>query len=148
MVGDVGFILRSIHSNYLTIMHCFRRLCDVALFNPSSCFVKIMFNSFHLQSECCQNYITPIHSYLVSTRVVAIPSCSLCSSFTALQPPTLTWCSLFLFSTGMLSISFNSIVLFFQDFNLSMFIGFTHLSKKQLCLTSFSSASLRRHPRS
>ena len=32
MVGDVGFILRSIHSNYLTIMHCFRRLCDVALF--------------------------------------------------------------------------------------------------------------------
>ena len=42
MVGDVGFILRSIHSNYLTIMHCFRRLCDIALFDPSSCFVKIM----------------------------------------------------------------------------------------------------------
>ena len=43
MVGDVGFILRSIHSNYLTIMHCFRRLCDVALFDQSSCFVKIMY---------------------------------------------------------------------------------------------------------
>ena len=43
MVGDVGFILRSIHSNYLTTMHCFRRHCDIVLFDPSSCFVKIIF---------------------------------------------------------------------------------------------------------
>ena len=47
---------------------------------------KFMFNSFHLQSECCPNYIIIIHSYLVSTRVVSIPSCPLCSSFMSLQP--------------------------------------------------------------
>ena len=74
--------------------------------------------------------------YLVSTRVVPIPSCPLYSSFIALQPPRFKWCSLFLFSTAMLSISFNSIVLFFQVFNLSRFIGFTRLSKKQLSFTS------------
>ena len=32
------------------------------------------------------NYIILIHSYLVSTRVVSIPSCPLCSSFMSLQP--------------------------------------------------------------
>ena len=40
MVGDVGFILCSIYSNYLTIMHCFRRRCDFALFDQSSCFCQ------------------------------------------------------------------------------------------------------------
>ena len=82
MVGDVGFILRSIHSNYLTIMHCFRRLCDVALFDQSSCFVKIIlfflsypfsrsvvfsFEFSHLikfcllpQPECCLKYFVPL----------------------------------------------------------------------------------------
>ena len=37
-------------------LYLLRRHCDVALFDPSSCFVKIMFNSFHLQSECCPNH--------------------------------------------------------------------------------------------
>ena len=59
--------------------------------------------------------------YLVSTRVVPIPSCPLYSSFIALQPPRFTWCTLFLFSTAMLSIVFNSVV-FFQHFNLSRFV--------------------------
>ena len=107
MVGDVVFILRSIHSNYLTIMLCFRRLvmllsstnhlvlsrscnfsflirltgvlseifltpCAILSLVPevmccwfhlvSSHLVKIMFNSFHLQLECCPNYIILIPS--------------------------------------------------------------------------------------
>jgi len=36
--------------------------------------------------------------------------------------PRFTWCSLFLFSIGVLPISFNSVVFFFQLFNLSMFM--------------------------
>ena len=52
----------------------------------SSHLVKFMFNSFHLQSECCQNYIILIHSYLVSTRVVSILSSPLNSWFMSLQP--------------------------------------------------------------
>ena len=97
---------------------------------------KFMFNSFHLQLECCPNYIILIHSYLVSTRVVSIPSCPLYSSFIALQPPRFIWGSFFLFSTAVLSIVFNSVVFFFQVFNLSRFFGFTLLSKKQLSFTS------------
>ena len=82
----------------------------------SSHLLKFMFNFFHLQLECCQNYIILIHSYLVSTRVVSIPSCPLYSSFIALQPPRFTWCSLFLFSTVVLSIVFNCIVFFLSTF--------------------------------
>ena len=52
--------------------------------------------------------------YLVSTRVISIPSCPLYSSFIALQPPRFTWCSLFLFSTGVLSYSFWSVKLLFH----------------------------------
>ena len=54
--------------------------------------------------------------YLVSTRMVSIPSCPLYSSFIGLQPPRFTWCSLFLFSTTVLSIVFNSVVFFLSTF--------------------------------
>ena len=53
-------------------LYLFRRHCDVALFDPSSCFVKIMFNSFHLQSECCLNYIILIPSLSCLTRVLCL----------------------------------------------------------------------------
>ena len=53
--------------------------------------------------------------YLVSTRVVPIPSCPLYSSFIALQPPRFTWCSLFLFANGVLSTSFISVVFFSRN---------------------------------
>ena len=55
-------------------------------------------------------------SHLVLTRVVPIPSCPLYSSFIALQPPRFTWCSLFPFSTAVLSIVFNSVVFFLSTF--------------------------------
>ena len=80
------------------------------------------------------NYIILIHSYLVSTRVVPIPSCPLYSSFIALQPPRFTWCFLFLFSTAVLSTVFNSVVFSLSTFQPLKVRGFTHLSKKQLSL--------------
>ena len=45
-------------------------LSDVSSWQVSSHLVKIMFNSFHLQSECCPNYIILIPSYLVLTGVL------------------------------------------------------------------------------
>ena len=86
MVGDVGFILRSIHSNYLTIMHCFRRLCDVALFDQSSCFVKIMYFSFliRLARVSCFHSSSLILSSFVSflnRSAVGNLSYPLCHSF-------------------------------------------------------------------
>ena len=54
--------------------------------------------------------------HLVSTRVVAILSCPLYSPFIGLQPPRFTWCSLFPFSTAVLSIVFNSVVFFLSTF--------------------------------
>mgnify|MGYP005815193367 CR=1 FL=1 len=57
-----------------------------------------LFKFFHLikfclsfQPECCQNYIILIHSYLVSTRVLPIPSCLLYSKFIAFQPLKVLW---------------------------------------------------------
>ena len=70
----------------------------------------------------------------VSTRVVPIPSCPLYSSFIALQPPRFTWCSLFLFSTTVLSIVFNSVVFCLSIFQPFKVHGFTRSSKKQLSL--------------
>ena len=64
------FLLNSFLSNDPTSILSFRRHCDVALFDPSSCFVKIMFNSFHLQSECCPNYIILIPSLSCFNRSV------------------------------------------------------------------------------
>ena len=66
----------------------------------------------------CSNGVLPefFLSHLVLTRVVPIPSCPLYSSFIALQPPMFTWCSLFLFSTAVLSIVFNSVVFFLSSF--------------------------------
>ena len=74
--------------------------------------------------------------YLVSTRVVPIPSCPLYSSFIALQPPRFTRCSLFLFSTAVLSIVFNSVMFFHSTFQPLKVLCFTHWSKKQLSFTS------------
>ena len=56
----------------IPFLHLFRRHCDVALFDPSSYFVKIMFNSFHLQSECCPNYIILIPSLSCLTGVLCL----------------------------------------------------------------------------
>ena len=75
--------------------------------------------------------------YLVSTRVVPIPSCPLYSSFIALQPPRFKWCSLFLFVLPQCSQLCSTLLCsFFQLLNLSRFFGFTLLSKKQLSFTS------------
>ena len=58
---------------FIAFFHLFRRHCDAALFDPSSCFVKIMSNSFHLQAECCPNYIILFPSLSCFNRsVVAI----------------------------------------------------------------------------
>ena len=74
--------------------------------------------------------------YLVSTRVVPIPSCPLYSSFIALNPPRFTGSSLFLFSTAVLSIVFNCVVFFLSTFQPLKVHGFTRLLKKQFCFTS------------
>ena len=74
--------------------------------------------------------------YLVSTRVVPIPSCPLYLSFIALQPPRFTWCFLFLFSIAVLSIVFNSVVFFLSTFQPLKVLWFQYWSKKQLSFTS------------
>ena len=86
--------------------------------------------------------------YLVSTRVVSILSCPLCSSLIALQPPRLTWCSLFLFSIGVLSISFISVVFFlsicstFQGFLVSLVCQRSNLVLPLLFLFRFPSGAI------
>ena len=102
----------------------------------SSHLLKFMLYSFHVQSECCQNHIILIHSYLVSTRLISIPSCPLYSTFIALHPSRFTWCSLFLFSTAVLSIVFSSVMSFLSTFQPLKVLGFTRLLKKQLSFTS------------
>ena len=139
MVGDVGFILRSIHSNYLTIMHCFRRLCDVSLFNPSFRFVKD-----HVLS-CAY----PSNRSVVSSLLVLFTLASISSLF---KRSAVRICnSLFRFPTGVLSTPFISVVLFsLYGLTFSRFFGFTRLSKEQLSFTSPLSfpLSLRCHSRS
>ena len=89
-------------------------------------------------------------SHLVLTRVVPIPSCPLYSSFIALQPPRFTWCSLFLFSTAVLSIVFNYVMFFVSTFQPIKVLWFHSFVKEatQFYLFSSSSVSLRCHPRS
>ena len=69
-VVEVGIFFSILLFQWSIFYSFFRRHCDVALFNPSSCFVKIMFNSFHLQSECCPNYIILIPSLSCFNRNV------------------------------------------------------------------------------
>ena len=108
------------YSNYLYYILLFRRPCDVALFNHhlklwrSCSFRAYPFNrSVMFSAKFFSSYQV---SQFFSTRVVPIPSCPLYSSFIALQPPRFKWCSLFLFSTAVLSIVFNSVVLFLSTF--------------------------------
>ena len=125
--------------NYQSSISLFRRHCDVALFNPSFCSVKIMLLSFAYPFN--RSVVSPLQVlfilsslaslfnrsvvriwsslflvYLVSTRVFLIPSCPWYSSFIALQPPRFTCSSLFLFSTAVFSIVFNSVVFFLSTF--------------------------------
>ena len=79
-------------------------------------FAKFIFYSFHFQPECCRNCSLSFLVHLVSTGVLACSSRPLFSSFIALQTPKFTWCSLFLFSTAVLSIVFNSVVFFLSTF--------------------------------
>ena len=91
-------------------------------FRPECCalFAQVLFALSSLASLFNRSAVRICSSlflvYLVSTRVVPIPSCPLYSSFIALQPPRFTWCSLFLFSTAVLSIVFNSVVFFLSTF--------------------------------
>ena len=93
------------------LIHLTRVLCPLFKFFPSYLDFASLSNRSAVRI-CSSLFI----GYLISTRVVSIPSCPLCSSFIALQPPRFTWCSLFLFSTAVLSIVFNSVVLFLSTF--------------------------------
>ena len=74
--------------------------------------------------------------YLVSTRVISIPSCPLCSSFIALQLQGSHDGPCFSFLSECYQFRSTPLCSFFQLFNLSKFFGFTHLLKKQLSFTS------------
>ena len=114
-----------------------------------------MFNSFHLQSEYCPNYIilNPSISCFNRSVVVIDPYSSWCISFQPeclhvllvhcnpfflmsfnLQGSTNVPCSYFL--TECFQLCPSPLYSSFQFFNLSRLIGFTRLSKKQLCFTS------------
>ena len=111
-----------------------------------------MFNSFHLQSECCPNYIIfPSLSCFNRSVIVIDPCRSLYISFLPeclhillihcnpflmsfnLQRSSNVPCSCFLMECFQPCSS--SLYSFFQVFYLSRFFGFTHLSKKQLSFT-------------
>ena len=88
----------------------------VSSFQVSSHFVK--FNSFHLQAECCPNYIILIPSLSCFNRVLC-PFAQVLfalSSLASLFNRSVVWIfsSLFLFSNGVFSTSFISIVFFSQ----------------------------------
>ena len=86
--------------------------------------VKFMFNSFRLQSECCPNYIILNPSLSCFNR-------SGFNIYLALQPQGFSQCSLFLFSNGVFSTSFISVVFFSRNgLTFSRFFGLTRLSKK------------------
>ena len=142
---------------WIPFLLLFRRHCDVALFNPSSFFVKILFNSFHLHSECCPNYIILFPSLSCLTGV-SCPLLKLFSSYQVLHnfstgvllefvlpcSSFLTECSQIRHLRCILSGNGLTFSRFFR------FFGFTRLSKKQLSFTSSLSLlfSLRCHSRS
>ena len=67
--------------------------------------VKFMFNSFHLQSECCPNYIILNPSLSCFNR-------SGFNIYLALQPHGFSQFSLFLFPNGVFSTLFNFVTFF------------------------------------
>ena len=101
----------------------------------SSC--QVLVNSFHLQAECCPNYIILRPTLSCFNRSI-VPLCSssfrlfkLCISF------QLGCClNLFVLITLPYRSAFNFVLLrcfiSFNLFNLARFFGFTRLSKKQL----------------
>ena len=128
--------------NYLYSILSFQRHCDVALFNPSSRFVKdhVLFMPIHLTGVLwpfAQVLFALSHLvHLVLTGVLACTSCPLQPFSCVFQPRGFSWCSFFLFSNGGFQLCSSSLYSVFQLFNLSRFIGFTRLSKKQLSFTS------------
>ena len=113
--------------NYLSSILLFRRHCHVALFNPSSRFVKdhVLFMPIHLTGVLCPFAQVPFAlsslAYLLNQS--AARSCS----------------PLFLFSNGVFSTSFISVVFFSRNgLTFARFFGFTHWSKKQLSFYLFS----------
>ena len=95
----------------IPFLHLFRRHCDVALFDPSSCFVKIMFFLLliHLTGVLCPllkffssyqvlhpfsigvlpEFVLPCSSFL--TECFQLRSSSLYSFFQFPQPPKVLW---------------------------------------------------------
>ena len=99
MVGDVGFILCSIHSNYITIMLCFRRHGDVALF------------THHLELwGSCSFHAYPFNRSVVTSLQVLFILSSFPSSFSrsAAQIISILFL-LYLVLTGVVSISILSL---------------------------------------
>ena len=79
-------------------------------------FCQVHIIAFHFQPECYRNWSLSFLVHLVSTGVLACTSRPLFSSFIALQTPKLTWCSLFLFSIGVV-IFFSFVKLLFRCFS-------------------------------
>ena len=143
--------------NYLSSILLFRRHCDIAIFNPSSRFVKdhVLFMPIHLTGVLCPFaqvlFALSFLVHLVLTGVLACTSCPLKPFSCVFQPTGFLWCSLFLFSNGGFQLCSSSLYSFFQICStFSRFFGFTHWSKKQLSFTSSLSLpfSLRCHSRS
>ena len=136
-VAEVGIFSYILLFQWSIVYSVFRRHCDVALFTHHPNYEDRVFSCLSCNRSVVSSFqvlfiLSSLASlfnrsdvriwsslffiYLVSTRVVSIPSCPLYSSFIALHPPRFTWCSLFLFSTIVLSVVFNSIVLFISSF--------------------------------
>ena len=100
VVVEVAFSSQFFYSNDLSSISLFRRHCDVALFNPSFCSVKIMLLSFAY----------PFNRSVVSSAQVLFILSSFVSLFNRSADRSCS--SLFLFANGVLSTSFISVVFF------------------------------------
>ena len=124
---------------FIPFLLLLQRLCDVVLFNPSSRFIK----------DHVLSFAYPFNRSVVSSAQVLFILSSLVSLFN--QSADRSCSSLFLFSNGVFSTSFISIVFSSRNvLTFSRFFGFTRLSKKQLSFTSYLPLplSLRCHSRS
>ena len=112
------------------LIHLTRMLCHLFKFFSS-------YQVLHLfLVGVLPNYIILIHSYLVSTRVVSIPSCPLCSSIMSLQPSSSRYVPCSSFLTDCLQTWSSPLFCFFQFVQPLKVRGFTRLSKKQLSFTT------------